>query len=132
MIKRISPSVFDSLDCPKKGLENLPQNPENYKFDVAAPSRCSSGPSGPEPYGCLRNQLGNPSFNQVYWAQLHTHPPTHSPKQFFFSPLPHNSIRCQRRPQPLMGIHLQLWATVESPWGAWRLENLTELVLKFS
>ncbi len=29
----------------------------------AAPSRCGSGPSGPEPSGWLMNQLGNPSFN---------------------------------------------------------------------
>ncbi len=41
----------------------------------AAPSRCGSGPSGPEPSGWLKNQLGNPSYfmirvltsTHIYW-----------------------------------------------------------------
>ncbi len=39
---------------------------EPRRFEVylpAAPSRCGSGPSGPEPSGWLINQLGNPSLS---------------------------------------------------------------------
>jgi hypothetical protein len=42
----------------------------------AAPSRCGSGPSGPEPSGWLINQLGNPGFASKSMHEPNQAPPT--------------------------------------------------------